>query len=411
MTAEARVDRRAYRRNDPAALATILVSQLTAYRCSTIYAPNATKLDVFVKDEVLPRLRERIDVRTVVVERWDKKAGPTVQQLVDAIRSQLDIDAEDEPDKKPLAVLEATLHRAERRSERPLLLVLYRLEELLDDKRDAAEVRRFVDALARMAAMPMHGLHLVLGVKEEDLGAFRDLLRGRWRLLANDIRIRPSGKKWLLSLPLVVFAYVSSKTAAVAAVATACVGTGAAAGAVAGAQICDQREALAECRAEVGQLRGGKKGRRPPAKRSSFAEVTSTTTTTTTTTTTGTTDGTDGETDSTDSETDSADGTSSDTDSTGSTDSDTDGALQEVELAPVKLDLCAPHSRDGECATCVRSQCCADLKSCRSSKWRRCVLSGRSGTGECQPEAIEQDCRALALCGLEYTCRAACFAN
>lgn len=41
----ARVDRKAHRRRDPAVLANILVGQLTAHRCSTVYAPSTTKLD------------------------------------------------------------------------------------------------------------------------------------------------------------------------------------------------------------------------------------------------------------------------------------------------------------------------------------------------------------------------------
>ena len=115
MTAPPRVDRRALRRREPAALATILVGQLTAYRCSTIYAPSATKLDSFIREEALPRLRAQHDVRTVNIDEWGKKVGPTVRRLVDEVHRQLEIEPDD-PDAKPLVALESALRRAERRS-------------------------------------------------------------------------------------------------------------------------------------------------------------------------------------------------------------------------------------------------------------------------------------------------------
>lgn len=407
MTAPPRVDRRAIRRREPAALATILVGQLTAYRCSTIYAPSATKLDSFVREEALPRLRAQHDVRTVIIDAWEKKVGPTVKRLVDEVHRQLEIEPDD-PDAKPLVALESALRRAERRSDESILIVLYRLEQLLDDKRDPAEVARFVDALSRMAAMPMNGLHLVLGVKEEDLGAFRDLLRGRWRLLANDIRIRPSGKKWLLSLPLVIGAYVSSNTATVAAVGAVCVSSGAAAGTVATVQICEtKREQLAECKQETERLRRGARKKStespppPPEPEGSSGD--------TSTGSTGSTGATD--TDTTGTSTD-ATGTSTDVGTTAEELGTTGAALvSEPPVAPKPIDLCAPSWRDGPCGECVRAQCCVDLKACKKPKWRACVLKGKIGDADCTPEAIEKECRTLALCALEYVCRPACFNN
>lgn len=405
MTAPPRVDRRALRRREPAALATILVGQLTAYRCSTIYAPSATKLDSFIREEALPRLREQHDVRTVIIDEWGKKVGPTVRRLVDEVHRQLEIEPDD-PDAKPLVALESALRRAERRSDEAILIVLYRLEQLLDDKRDPAEVGRFVDALSRMAAMPMNGLHLVLGVKEEDLGAFRDLLRGRWRLLANDIRIRPSGKKWLLSLPLVIGAYVSSNTATVAAVGAVCVSSGAAAGTAATVQICEtKREQLAECKQETERLRRGTRQRSTPSPPPPPPEPESTSGDTSSSGTTGATD-----TDTTLGTTD-ATGTATDVGTAAESVATTGTTLSEPPVAPKAIDVCAPSRRDGPCGECVRAECCTDLKACKRPKWRSCVLKGKIGDAECTPEAIEKECRTLALCALEYACRPACFNN
>ncbi|MBK8262761.1 MAG: hypothetical protein IPK80_15675 [Nannocystis sp.] len=399
--AQTPIDRRALRRNDPAALATILVGQLTAYRCSTVYSPTATRLDAFVRDEILPRLRESLDVREVIVERWDKKKGPTVQQLVEAIATQLEIEPED-PTMKPMAALEATLRRAERRSERPLLLVLYRLETLLDKGRDPGEVSRFVDALARMTALPMHGLHIVLGVKEEDLGAFRELLRGRWRLLANDIRIRPSGKKWLLSLPLMIVAYTSSNTVAVTTAAAVCAGAGAGVGAVAGIEVAEQRTEALQTEVEGLRRRLGARGAGRSVAAGDGATTESTTTEATTDTTTDTT------TDDTTTDATTTDGATTDGTTSHDLDTSTDASETEVEPAP-KPDLCDASSRDGHCGVCVRAQCCDALRACKKSKWRRCVLRGKIGGEDCLPEMVELECRSLALCALENTCRADCF--
>ena len=63
------------RRRDPESLAALVLDQLTAYSCSTIYAPSLTRLDAFVRDMVLPRLDEKFDARTVIVERDTPSAG------------------------------------------------------------------------------------------------------------------------------------------------------------------------------------------------------------------------------------------------------------------------------------------------------------------------------------------------
>lgn len=400
--AKVRVDRRAIRRSDPAALATILVGQLMAYRCSTIYAPTTTKLDTFVVEEVMPRLREQLDVRAVIVDRWDKKKGPTVQELVDQIHRQLEIEA-GPADMKPIAALEAALQRAERRSDRPILIVLYHLEQLLDDKRDPGEVSRFVEALSRMASMPLNGLHLVLGVKEVDLGAFRDLLRGRWRLLANDIRIRPGGKKWLLSLPFAVLAYVSTKTAEVAVVATACAGTGALAGVVASNQVCAESPALDECKQENGRLRRAPAPAcvtpppaapppPPPEPASTGAEDNASTP--------GTTD-----------TTGPATETDTDTDTSADTEATPEPAALPEPVPPPKPPYCIPLPKNPACGKCARAKCGPELRACKTPRWRTCVVRGLIGQDDCTPEAVEQDCRDLALCALEYKCRPECFNN
>lgn len=366
---------RALRRRDPEALAAIVVGQLTAYGCSTIYAPSATRLDAFVRDMVLPRLHERFDARTVVVERWDARQGPTLAQLAAELCRQLELDATDEP---PPAALESTLRRAERRSDRPLVIVLYRLERLLDDARDPAEVARFVDALGRIAARPTRGLHLVLGVREEDLGGFRELLRGRWRLLANDVRIRPNDARWLVPVPLFA-AFLASPGAVIAALVSAL-----AAGLAAGALLAPRPEPAPPpaCVCDP-----------PPATPATVVESPVPTVIpdlpAPVDASTGDTTGPGPQT--------TADPPPADDTTTGA-----------PPVVAVKS-VCDASPKDNACAACVRSQCCDALQACKKSKWRACVLKGPIGDGACTPDAVEKACRDLALCALENECRNACF--
>jgi hypothetical protein len=57
--------------------------------------------------------------------------------------------------------------------------------------RDPASVEAFFDWLDRFAERPIRGLHLVLAMREDYLGRFRDRARGRHRLLENGFRLGP----------------------------------------------------------------------------------------------------------------------------------------------------------------------------------------------------------------------------
>jgi hypothetical protein len=384
VNAPARPDRRALRR-DPETLATIVVGQLTAYNCSTIYAPSATRLDAFVRDMVLPRLHAQLDARAVIVERWDPQHGPTVKQLAGELCRQLEMEPTDEP---PAAALESALRRAERRSDRPLVIVLYRLELLLDDGRDPAEVARFVDALNRIASRPTHGLHLVLGVREEDLGGFRELLRGRWRLLANDVRIRPNDARWIVPVPLFA-TFVASPAAVLTAIVAAL-----AAGLVAGSFLAAPREPPPPPECVCNETPAPAPVVAPPPP------VTPPESTGDVTTTTGA-----GTTADVSASTSDVDAT---TDVAATTAVDTKPASKPPPPVAAKS-VCGASPNDTPCAACVRSKCCAALQACKKTKWRNCVLKGPLGEEPCTPDAVEDACRDLALCALENECRPTCF--
>jgi len=262
---------------------------------------------------------------------------------------------------------------------------------LLDDDLPDVEALRFVEALSRMASMSIHGLQLVLGVKEEDLGAFRELLRGRWRLLANDIRIQPAGKKWFIPIPIGAGAALLVSPAA-AVVAT---GTGklVAAGALAGVlgfgggtavgTVIAKAKTVQECPQvepqtcpEIAEVPESPECPECPAAVVAPPEP---------------------------------EDFIIDEDS-GTTGIDEDGLTGDA-IEPEEEDVCALSSRDNTCAKCVKKDCCSQLRACKRKRWRTCVLKKRVGTSSCQPAAIEKSCRGLALCALEYQCRASCFDN
>ncbi len=382
-----RDERQELRRRDPKTLATILIGQLMAYRSSTVYAPSTSKLDRFLAEEVFPKLEEQLDVRKVVVDKWEKP-GPTVAQLVTEIHRQLEI-APTGAEQKPIAALETALRRAERRSERPILIVLYKLEELLNKKLPFKEALKFVDALSRMASMPIRGLQLILGVKEEELGAFRELLRGRWRLLANDIRIRPTGKKWFIPIPLGATTAVASTPAAagaaalggkIGAVALASV-TGM--GAAVGGTLLATQPRIERCEKQLMELQQQAPPECPevpvpepvPEPPPEPEEV-----------------------ETTDFE-----------ETTGGVEEATTEADTEDPQAATQVNLCSSSPRDNECTKCVKSECCKAVRACKNRRWRNCIFKKRVGQGTCQPEKIEKRCRELALCALEYQCQASCY--
>lgn len=196
---DAHKPRAAFRTRDPAALGALLASQLLAYRCSTVYGPSPALVREVVEVHALGLLAQLHDVRSVSIKAWPA-GGPSLAHIVAELLRQLGLEPAGEPG--DLVGLRQVLARAHRSSDRPLVIVLHDLGQLLDDDRDPTADRRLLDALAAAVELPIHGLQLVMTVGEHDLGAFRHLLRGRWRLLANDLRLHGDDRRMPLPVPL-----------------------------------------------------------------------------------------------------------------------------------------------------------------------------------------------------------------
>ena len=382
------VDRSAradFRSRDPALLGARLASQLLAYRCSTVYGPDPALLRELVEAHALPLLAQQHEIRQVIVAAWPA-TGPSLAHLVAEILRQLELEPAGEPG--DLAGLRQALARAHRNSSRPLVLVLHGLDRLLDDDRDRGADRRLLDALAATVELPTHGLQLVMTVHERDLGAFRHLLRGRWRLLANDLRLHGDDRR--LPVPLPIAAGTAAAGAAVAGAAVVSRGpliaalggllglAGVAFGVHQRGAAEAAREQLAACQRVTCPEVQPVASPPPPVPKDIPLPA--------------------------------PDLPAPDPPDPG--DSST-GAPEPAPIAPLlappKPKTCPAQPGDNPCAACVRKTCCAQLLACKSDKWKQCVLGSKVPSDACPPEAIEKGCRTLALCALEYQCNAVCY--
>ncbi|MCA9689698.1 MAG: hypothetical protein KC636_08810, partial [Myxococcales bacterium] len=184
-------DRAAFRGRQ--ASARKLASSILAHRCVTLFGPSGAGKSSLMQASVIPELIEDYDFRVVSIDSWptDEEAS---SWLIEQVFSQLKLG--DRPARagdgdEPLPLLDDAIERAERRSDRPILIYLDQIEQLLLPHRPSAGVDAFFDWLDTFAERPIRGLHLVLAMREDYLGRFRDRAQGRHRLLENGFRLGP----------------------------------------------------------------------------------------------------------------------------------------------------------------------------------------------------------------------------
>ncbi len=171
------------------AVARKLASTITAHRCVALYGPSGAGKSSIMQAAVIPEFEDEDDFRHVTVDSWPADEAP-VEWLLYAMYSQLKLV----PPNEELDLFESvewTLKRAFRRSDRPILLYLDQVEQLLFTSRKQDEVELFLDWLDEFVERPRRGLHVVLAMREDYLGRFRDRARGRYRLLQNGFRLGP----------------------------------------------------------------------------------------------------------------------------------------------------------------------------------------------------------------------------
>lgn len=160
-----------------------------ANRCVTVYGPSGAGKSSLVQASVIPGLVESQDVRVVRVDSWPDGEEPT-RWLADAVYNDLNLGERPEGAAADEAILTAA-QRAARRSPRLVVVYLDQMEQLLYSSRPASEADALFDCVHRLVDMPLRNLRVVLSLREDYLGRFRDRLRDRRRLLDNGFRVGP----------------------------------------------------------------------------------------------------------------------------------------------------------------------------------------------------------------------------
>jgi len=166
-----------------------LSSTILAHRCVALFGPSGAGKSSVMQAAVLPELDDEYDFRHVTVDSWPTEDDP-LAWLLDSLHTQLKLVPH--PAEQSLGEsVEWTIKQAFRRSDRPILIYLDQIEQLLLPHRSNASVDTFFAWLDTFAERPHRGLHLVLAMREDYLGRFRDRAHGRHRLLENGFRLGP----------------------------------------------------------------------------------------------------------------------------------------------------------------------------------------------------------------------------
>ncbi|WP_437626128.1 nSTAND1 domain-containing NTPase [Sorangium sp. So ce1151] len=166
-----------------------LEASVLANRCVTVYGPSGAGKSSLMQASVIPALVDGQRLRVVRVDAWPEGKEPT-QWLADAVYSALSF-GERPAEVSAEEALMLAVQRAGRKSPRIVLLYLDQIEQLLHPSRSTAEVEAFFAALNRLVDSPLRGLRVVLLLREDYLGRFRDRLREHRRLLIHGFRVGP----------------------------------------------------------------------------------------------------------------------------------------------------------------------------------------------------------------------------
>ncbi len=152
-------------------------------RVLTVYGPSGAGKSSLLQAGVVPFLDDEWDLRCVVVDSWPEDrvggAGPEAR-IAEVLAEELSLG--EQPD------LESALARAFRRSDRPILIVLDQLEQLLENhEREVLDA--FVQVLDDLEHRRELSLHVVLSLREDYLGRWNGLLDDLPRLTRHGFRV------------------------------------------------------------------------------------------------------------------------------------------------------------------------------------------------------------------------------
>lgn len=170
-------------------LAHKLAAVILATRCITVHGPSGAGKSSLVQAAVLPSLIDDHDVRTVRVDGWPEGEEPA-RWFANAMYTSLRL-GEVSTDIPPGEAILAGAKRAARSSPRLVIVYLDQIEQLFYTGRTIEETEPFFACLQDMAELPLRSIRIILSLREDYLGRFRDRLRDRGRILDNTFRVGP----------------------------------------------------------------------------------------------------------------------------------------------------------------------------------------------------------------------------
>ena len=166
-----------------------LLNRILAHPCVMLFGPSGSGKSSLMQASVIPLLKEQHGFRAVRVDGWLVGEAPLERLARDMF---VDLELGRTPEGQgPRALIGEAIRLAERRSERPILIYLDQLEQLLLSNRPPEQLRELFDGLEALARTPVRGLQMVLALREDYLGRFQDRARGHRALHDPGFRLGP----------------------------------------------------------------------------------------------------------------------------------------------------------------------------------------------------------------------------
>ena len=166
-----------------------LEGSILANRCVTVYGPSGAGKSSLLQASVFPRLVEKDEVRLVRVDAWPEGEEPT-GWLAAALQTELGTIVS-RPNTAAKETVLQIVRGAARSSSRLLVIYLDQLEQLLYSSRTTDETQPFFDCVEQLLDLPLRNVRVVLSLREDYLGRFRDRLRDLRRITENGFRVGP----------------------------------------------------------------------------------------------------------------------------------------------------------------------------------------------------------------------------
>ena len=166
-----------------------LQSIVLSDRCVTVYGPSGAGKSSLVQAAVLPGLIAEHDICVAVVDGWPEGEN-AARWLAGTLYADMGF-GDAPPDMTPCKAILVAAERAARRSERLLVIYLDQIEQLLYPGRNVDGTEALFECVNQLVDLPFGNVRVLLSLREDYLGCFRDRLRDRRRLLTNGFRVGP----------------------------------------------------------------------------------------------------------------------------------------------------------------------------------------------------------------------------